>query len=177
MILQKQLQFGFNVSGFEDGFDRRLRGLCKGWLDDLTCKTNSREWELLNSEIWKEEQPEVWLLYGARYYGIEGDVCFENYLKDLKPDLRNFSLNLCLSRQEVGKGYFKGYVQNLIKTNQSDILNFINGDDAGIYVFEDLNAAFIDIINEQKLDVKGIEILSKLTEGKRYVREIWVLNL
>ncbi|KAJ3220230.1 hypothetical protein HK099_004432 [Clydaea vesicula] len=219
----KTITIGFNVSEFEDGFSRQLRGLCTGWLDDVTNKSNNREWEVLTSEVVipifpkltndfkfpinfkklllvtagtgimpfisflehvkklkKEEQPEVWLLYGARYCGTEGDVCFENYLNDLKSELRSFSLNLCLSRQSEGDGYFKGYVQKFINCNANDVFNFINGDDGGcIYVCgsmnmaKDLNAALIDIINDQKLDVNGVEFLSRLTESKRYVREIW----
>lgn len=45
----KPLSIAFNVAEFKDGFDRPMRGLASGWLDDVCNNPSSREWQTLSN--------------------------------------------------------------------------------------------------------------------------------
>jgi sulfite reductase alpha subunit-like flavoprotein len=108
----------------------------------------------------------IWLIYGTRYSGDDGDVLYEKKIRQMAECHIITKLTLALSRE----GPQKRYVQDEIKQESTEFLQWIQ-QDAIVYVCgstalaKDVHTTLVSLVN--------VEFWVEKTQKRQYIREIW----
>lgn len=117
-----------------------------------------------------EKQSKMWLFYGCRFRGNEGDMLYRKELENAKEIGVLQELTVAYSRDE------KEYIQDKMNMNRGMLVEWMK-DGASIYVCgglgmsKDVHSTLMSIFDDGEQNVS--EYMQQLVNENRYVREIW----
>lgn len=117
----------------------------------------------------------VWLVYGARF--LNDDFLFKEYLTRLAATYpkNRFRLDFCASR-ESEENVYRGYVHDFFLTQKEDVGKYI--ENGNVFVCGSMKMAksldkTLAVIIESLGKGDGKDVLKRMRDHKRYIREIW----
>lgn len=134
----------------------------------LECKGETRSDP--NNDF-SERQSGMWLFYGCRFDGNDGDMLYRDKLMSAQNSGVLNYLTVAYSREDS-----KQYVQDQIRVHKDNVKKWVD-DGAVIYVCgglamsKDVHNALADVLTDD--ESSGVTDLLSMMAKKRYIREIW----